>query len=190
MNLPITQITLPFENSKALTVDVIYTNNAFRLNLAKTTDYGKNIYAKNGTIEFTLIDLGQFYMKINKIDIAGSFPSTTSMKVYTCTSNNSISFSDYVALNPDGTINSPQARYLKLKIELTGGEEVLSILRNDFVNGDSIQFDADSEVTLDGSMYLKTSYEKNLIKDTNYNDGFIFSSSIGDYKKINKIEVK
>ncbi|MDH6674235.1 hypothetical protein M2277_004927 [Paenibacillus sp. LBL] len=189
MALPITQITLPFDNARGATTNVTYSNNSFKLNLVKDTNYGEKIYVKEGSIEFPAIDLGQFYMKVTKIEVPGNFPNTTLTKVFTSTSNDAKTFTAYQQVDNSGNMLSPQGRYIRVKVELSGGENLLRILRNDFIQGDSIQFDADNQVVLDGSMYLRIEHIKTFTKNAAVSEGFIYSTPIGNYKKIDKIEV-
>ena len=89
----------------------------------------KNIYASTGTYESPVLDLGDNFKDIVKIDQIIDIPSVTtgqtaaSVKLYTSTSSDNITFSDWQPMNLDGTIVSPSARYIKIKVELIAGKE-------------------------------------------------------------------
>ncbi|OXB94734.1 discoidin domain-containing protein [Parageobacillus galactosidasius] len=88
-----------------------------------------NLYPSTGTYESPVLDLGDNFKDIVRIDQLIDIPSVTtgqtaaSVKLYTSTSFDNITFSDWQPVNLDGTIVSPSARYIKIKVELIAGKE-------------------------------------------------------------------
>lgn len=192
MALPIKENKLTYNNSTASTHDAIVINDSIKLLTLVVADNGSNLYASSGTIEFSPIDLGEFYFNIKKVEIqTSSLPSGTSYIVSTSTSTNMVEYSPYVATDPDLTINSPQGRYIKVKIELFGATGVLSFSRLDFLASDSDKLSVDSQIALDGNMYLKTDYANPMLVDTSVVGEKLFSFPLNKntFKKIDKIEV-
>lgn len=90
-------------------------------------------YYSTGSFETPPYDLGAHLRNIEKIALTKTIPQGTGMLVYTSTSGNNQDFSDWSLINSDGTINSPIARYVKLKIVLNG-EKTPVVNSNEFVS--------------------------------------------------------
>ena len=158
----------------------------------------KTIYFSTGTYESPVLDLGDNFKNIVKIDQIIDIPSVTtgqtaaSVKLYTSTSSDNVTFSDWQPANPDGTIVSPSARYIKVKAELVGGGEVQEKTIYDFTSTETSNFETNDKVVFDGSLKLKTTYTDNMTVDDSFTDtGTLLRKTIDktQFKAIEKIEV-
>jgi hypothetical protein len=132
------------------------------------------------------------YAAFGEIDLMEKKSSSPDLILYTATSADGINFSDWQPVNPDGTITSPSARYIKVKVELTGGGEIQEKLIYDFTNTESANFQNNDKVILDGSLKLKTLYTNTMVHDTAWSEaGNLFKQIIdkSSFKAIEKIQV-
>jgi hypothetical protein len=158
----------------------------------------QNLYSPTGTYESPVLDLGDNFKDIVKIDQIIDIPSVTagqtaaSVKLYTSTSSDNITFSDWQPVNPDGTITSPSARYIKVKVELIGGGEIQEKTIYDFASAESANFQNNDKVIFNDSLKLKTQYIDTMTVDTSFTDtGTLLRKSIekASFKAIEKVEV-
>jgi hypothetical protein len=84
-------------------------------------------YFDQGTYETPVIDMGDNFTSYIDLRKTINVPTGTNVTFYTATSDDGINFSAYQPLNPDGTIASPQGRYIKIKIELKPHKEQVSL---------------------------------------------------------------
>lgn len=165
-----------------------------KLRLQRTTIVnGISFYSPTGYVVYGAFDLGILYQKIKKINNIFDIPSGESVKIYTSTSSNNIDFSPFIAINSDLTINSPQGRYIKIKVELAAQESTVVLNRNDFDSSESVQFISDQQLLFNGFLQLKTNYDIPLIKDSPYSDnGALYSVNLDKpkFKKIDSIKIK
>lgn len=116
----------------------------------------------------------------------------TDVKLSTATSNDGVNFSAYSLIGTDGSITSPQGRYIKIKAEMTAGGQMGSKTLLDFVSNELSLFQADPQVVFDGSLKLKTSYSNAMVVDTSFVDGGTLLRKTLDkslFKVIEKCEV-
>lgn len=147
--------------------------------------YRINVSANNGNL---------YYLSIGEVELFERIPSTNtaSVDIYTSTSNDNVNFSTYQLINADGTISSPQGRYVKIKLVLNASGNDTITTHNDFFSAESSQFEADSQLVFDGSLKLKTSYQDSMTKDAGWSDvGTLLKTTIEktSFKVIEKIEV-
>ncbi|WP_010499228.1 discoidin domain-containing protein [Paenibacillus elgii] len=147
-----------------------------------------------GNIEFPTCDLGQFFRQIKSISAIKGVPAGTDIKVYTSTSTSTdnLTFSPYSLVDVNGLIASPQARFIKIKVELIGKTEIKTIPLNSFSSQEVTQFQPDDQLLFDKGLQLKTIYQDKLIKDSNFTDaGTLFRGTINktSFKTIEKIGV-
>jgi len=86
-------------------------------------------YVPSGIYETPVIDFGENTKQILKLQTSIYIPTASANQnkaevyIYTSTSPDNQTFSDWQLLNPDGTIASPAGRYLRIKIELKAERE-------------------------------------------------------------------
>lgn len=151
------------------------------------------IYPSHGTIEFPTTDLGSHFREIKSVSSIKNIPEVTNIKIYTSTSNDNITFSDYSLVDSGtGLITSSQGRYIKVKAELIGNSEESARVLNDFDESESSQFITDEQVVFNGGLHLKNEYVDQLVEDTTWTDeGRLFRKSLNkqQFKQIDKVEV-
>ncbi|WP_067923542.1 hypothetical protein [Alicyclobacillus shizuokensis] len=150
-------------------------------------------YAASGSWESDVIDLGDNFKSLDTINVTNTLPTGTSISIETSTSTDGINFSPYTPLNSDGTIASPSGRYIKIKVDMSGGYQFVSNLKNDFVASEASQFQSDPQVAFDGSLHEVTSYSTPMTVDSSWTDaGTLFRSTIdtSSLKSIERLEVK
>lgn len=151
-----------------------------------------NKYDKNGFYETPIINLGDNFKSLSKIDISDVIPNDTMVKIYTATSNDGISFTNYIALNPDYTIASPSAPYIKVKLELIGYGENNDRTIYYFDEEENNRFQKNENIILDGTAKLKTQYTYELEVDNDFTEsGTLLKKAIekSKFKSIESLEV-
>ncbi|MCM3274316.1 discoidin domain-containing protein, partial [Paenibacillus elgii] len=151
-----------------------------------------NIYPDSGTFESTLLDLGQYFRQIKSISAIKGIPTGTEVKVYTSTSNDNMTFSTYSLVNANGLITSPQARFIKIKVEMIGKTETQTVTLNSFTSEESSKFKTDEQLLFDKGLQLKTIYQDQLLTDQTWTDvGKLFRKQLNknQFIQIDKIEV-
>ena len=184
-------------------VNGIYTNTVnnkgkIELSVTSPSEATQITYSPTGTYESPVLDLGDNFKDIIKIDQVINIPSVTtgqtaaSVKLYTSTSSDNVTFSDWQPVNSDGTITSPSARYIKVKVELTGGAKILKKLIYDFASTEASNFEANDKVIFDGNLKLKTIHTDNMISDSSFiEEGTLLRKTIDKniFKTIEKIDI-
>lgn len=124
---------------------------------------------------------------ISKLNLYESVDS----KVYTATSSNGIGFTEFVQINSNGTINSPQNKYIKVKVELVSGKKNETSLIHHYTIDEQAKFiGIDNDVDITNGLSLKNVTTIYASQDTSFSDtGYVYSKLIdkSNYKKINKI---
>lgn len=177
------------------------TSSSYGAKIAEVEVIGKSItdwYSPTGIYESPVLDLGDNFKDIVKIDQIINIPSisvgqtSASVYIYTSTSSDNMTFSDWQPVNPDGTITSPSARYIKVKVELIGGGEVQEKLIYDFTSTESTNFQNNDKVVFDGSLKLKIQYTEEMDIDNSFiEEGALFRKTIDklSFKTFEKMEV-
>jgi hypothetical protein len=118
---------------------------------------------------------------------------TKKEEIYTATSTDNQTFTDYEPLNSDDTIASPDGRYIKVKIVLPAAAGLKEQPVYDFsANDESVKFQENNYIDFTNSLKLKTNYIENMIIDDSYTEeGTIFKTTIDKtkFQSIDKIEV-
>ncbi|MCM3273913.1 discoidin domain-containing protein [Paenibacillus elgii] len=151
-----------------------------------------NIYSDSGTYESNTLDLGQYFRQIKSISTIKGIPTGTEVKVYTSTSTDNLTFSPYSLVDVNGLITSPQARFIKIKVEMIGKTETQTVILNTFSSQEASQFQANEYIRFDKGLQLKTSYLENMLKDLTWSDtGNLFTKSLNKnmFRQIDKLEV-
>ncbi|SFJ65937.1 hypothetical protein SAMN02799624_05425 [Paenibacillus sp. UNC496MF] len=150
-------------------------------------------YAPSGSYETPVIDLGSNYKSFVNVGKSVVVPAGTAMTISTATSSDGGVFSDFMPINSDGTIASPAGRYIKMKVDMVAGSVIQNSILNDFTAGESVQFQDDNRVVLDGSAYLRTLYKDAMTADADYVEGGTVLRKVIDksaFKVIERIGVE
>ena len=162
--------------------------------LGETRDYTfENIQEYNKYRINVTANNGHTYLAICEMEMMTVTPGSSDFIIYTSTSSDNIAFSDWLPANADGTLNSPSARYIKIKAELQAGGNTVSNLVHDFTLGERTDFEADDQIIFDGSAKLKTQYNEEMIADANWTEsGTLLRKTIDKtaFKSIEKIGVE
>lgn len=151
-----------------------------------------NIYSDSGTYESNTLDLGQYFRQVKSISAIKGVPTGTDIKVYTSTSTDNLTFSPYSPVDVNGIITSPQARFIKIKVELVGKSETQTRTLNSFTAQEADQFQPDNQLLFNKGLQLKTIYQDQMLNDSTWGDtGKLFKISLNkpQYQQIDRIEV-
>jgi hypothetical protein len=166
-------------------------------NQTSWSTFGKNTYTINNTTKY------RYYRIFISSGNDGSWLELAELKMYerkpagavtisTATSTDGVTFTSYAPLNTDNTVASPTGRYIKFKVDMTGGGQVQNRLLMDYVAGDAGTYQTDAQVLFDGSMHLKNNYSDIMSLDTSFTDtGTLLRKSINksSFKTIEKVQV-
>jgi nitrate reductase NapAB chaperone NapD len=153
----------------------------------------QNFYSSSGSYESPIVDLGDNFKSLNKVENIITVPAGAGITISTATSADSIIFSEYLPVNTDNTIASPSDRYIKVKVDLAGGALVTPRIPMDFVASEVSNFPVNDKVIFDGSLHMKTAYSYSMNPDASFIEtGTLLKKTINrsNYKTIEKIEVK
>jgi len=119
----VVQKPIDLNNGTHVNTEII--NGKIQLQFRHTEDQ----YVPSGIYETPVIDFGENTKQILKLQTSIYIPTASANQnkaevyIYTSTSPDNQTFSDWQLLNPDGTIASPAGRYLRIKIELKAERE-------------------------------------------------------------------
>ncbi|REK76295.1 discoidin domain-containing protein [Paenibacillus paeoniae] len=111
-------------------------------------------YHTNGYHESDTIDMSRYFKGIKKVDVTSIAPDQTKLIVYSSTSENSIIFTNWEKLN-NGTVVSPQFRYIRFKSELEGAKNTLLRKIISFSVDEVSQFSENTNLIFNGSLRIK-----------------------------------
>lgn len=176
--------------SQGFYVNTNFVDGVLKIGVKKTAPGGLVLYSPSGIYESPVLDLGERYREILKVAFTANIPATAGVEVYTTTSSDGYNFSEYALVNSNGTINSPQGRYIKIKLVLKAGHEERTTTVQDFTEAEAGQFEENPYVLFDGSLQLKTFYEETLSPDPSWTEaGALFKKQIDrqEFKAIEQI---
>lgn len=149
------------------------------------------LYKHEGSYETPIIDLSIYSQEIKTISAIRNIPEGTDMKIYTSTSNDQITFSPYEEIDySTGNINSPQGRYIKIKVELFGKTNEFENMVNEFSEDERDEFQDDEYLNFNERLSLKTEYIENMEEVESWDDeGGVYTKSIKilDFNNIKSI---
>lgn len=151
-----------------------------------------NYYYNNGVAELAVVDLGHYFKEISTVSTMKNIPNGTEIKIHTSTSSDMAIFSEWSLVDGNGNITSPQARYIKVKIEFIGNSVESNIKLNDFTSDEASKFEENEFIKFDNNLKLKVSYNTTANKDTSWTeDGSLYKYDIdkNKFKFIKAIEV-
>lgn len=156
-------------------------------------DKASSIYSPSGSYESPVMDLGDNFKELYKVEEAFTVPEGTGKKVLVASSRDGLTFSEYLPLNSDGTIATPSGRYVKIRVELTAGSSTKETLVHDFTAEERSAFQENEHVVFDAAAKLKINYEYSMELDTKFVQvGTLFKKTINKslFKSVEEIEVK
>lgn len=152
----------------------------------------QNLYSPSGSYESPVLDLGENFKSLYKLENTSVTPVGTSLTVSVASSHDGVSFTAYTPINTDGTIATAPGRYVKVKIELKASGAAKETVAHDFLEIERSNFQENEYILFDGSAKLKTAYSNAMIMDSRYVDsGTLLKSTINknSFKSIEKVEV-
>lgn len=149
------------------------------------------VYKHEGSYETPIIDLSIYSQEIKTISAIRNIPEGTDLRIYTSTSNDQISFSDYEEIDyATGNIISPQGRYIKIKVEFFGKTDESENMLNEFSEDERDEFQSDERLNFGDGLRLKTEYIENMEEVESWSDeGGVYTKSIEilDFNNIKSI---
>lgn len=149
-------------------------------------------YHSNGYYESPILDLGDNFKEIKKLQQVANVSKGTEVQVLTSTSQDGQSFSEYFPTNVDGTIASPSGRYIKVKAVLASDGEVIERILSDFTEEERNTFHENDKILFDAAAKLKTEYSFDMNKDASFTEeGTLLRKGIAkaSFNSIEKVEV-
>lgn len=139
-----------------------------------------------GEYESSIIDLGQYFREITSISQVSSIPTNATVEIYTSTSGDYISFTPWEQINSDGTIQSPQQRYIKIKVVLKANTINENNETTDFAN----MFESNEYVDY-SPLKLKTTYNYPVEYQSELSGGSLLSATFdkSGFEEIQNIDI-
>lgn len=180
------------DENQVVLEDAVQGDTSVESGVIRLSEDVSGIVAKEGVYESNVIDMGDNFKSLYRLNVTELTEGETSIEWHTATSSDGISFEEYVPLNMDGTIASTSGRYVKLKAILKADGQVVDHVIHDFTPEEASQFESNEFVTFDGALKLKTSYEQEMTVDETYmGEGTLLKAVIdrSKFKKIERLEV-
>jgi hypothetical protein len=141
--------------------------------------YPLSAFKMSGNYETPSLDLGLYLDSITSFTGNITAPEGATLNIYTSTSADNDSFSPYVLINGDGTINSPQQRYIKMKFELQPtSNRTLTTVQYEFLGNDSNKFFADNQLDFSGYLEIKSIFPETMQLVSILDNGKLFKATI------------
>lgn len=150
-------------------------------------------YHKTGSYESPVMDLGDNFKELYKVEEVFNVPTSTGKKVYVASSADGLSFSEYLQLNSDGTIATPSGRYVKIRVDLTAGGSTKETLVHDFTAEERSAFQENEHIVFDGAAKFKTDYQLPMEADPTFTEaGTLLKATLNKsgFRTFEKVEVK
>lgn len=189
-NIETKEIGISFGVDKGIYENTEIVGGVLKLKRLKNSDV---LYENIGYWESEVLDAVDKFRDYDKLAITKQQFTDDLYKVETRTSDNGVSFNDYIAITVGGSIISPKKRYIQIKITLYVGK----VVENEVVSDFSSPTDAsnwDSEfINTEIGLQLKTNYSYEMAKDDSWTDeGTLFRQPIQNikFKRINTLELE
>lgn len=141
---------------------------------------GTNYFQDQGTAIWSDVDLGQFV--VGSIKVIYTAVLSTNVLIETATSPDRITYSAYEPLSSDGSVISPVARYLRVRVTLVGQRTNRGQFINEFSDAEKTQFD-ETILFSNGSISSPNNRNFALTAETTWNDGgYMYRFSIDKSK--------
>ncbi|AEO93622.1 gp363 [Bacillus phage G] len=189
------EIGLPISTSGThFNTEIDEVTNTLRLKKVDTDATGTVLYASEGYWISNVIDLGDKFADFDKIFTTNVNAGSSSFSIFTRVSDNSITWSDWVAIAVDSTIQSETKQYIQIKINLFAGYTDSVFLISSFKNANDVNlFDNKNFIDTSNGLKLKRNYSFDMIKDETWKDtGSLHRMFItrSEWLKIDRLEVK
>ncbi|MGF0347778.1 hypothetical protein ACQR3P_29480 [Rhodococcus sp. IEGM1300] len=151
------------------------------------------VLEKEGTFESDVIDMGENFKTLSRLEATSVQSGETSIDWFTATSNDGVVFEEYLPLNTDGTIASTNHKFIKVKAVLRAEGVLVPRLVHDFTAEEASQFESNEYVTFDGALKLKTKYEQQMVVDETFvGEGTLLKAVIdkSKFKTIERVEAR
>lgn len=169
--------------------NTIYKDSKLQLTQLGEDSDGNPVYADYGFWESREIiiqdKIRAFKNLVGNLDIVGD----ATYKAYTCTSADGFSWGEYVEVSEDGTINSQQAKYAKIKIEIFPSKLESNFYLDRF--NEAGKYDNEFVNSSDGVLELKRNYQYEMDKLSEDSEGSFHITTIqkSKLKKIDSIKL-
>lgn len=157
------------------------------IQLKPTLVNGVTTYPTSGFWISNVINIGDNFNEYDNLvsNIINDGDSKT--KIFTRSSQNGISFGDWIEVGGSNEINSIKNQYIQIRIELTPGE------LNNAVNYDLSKFFSEYAEYSQNSVKLKKEFETEMLLDDSWtSNGFLYRKEvkrIEDWQRIDNINV-
>lgn len=184
------EIGIVIDLSKGTFNNTVYKNGNLQLIEVGVDSNGNTVYADSGWWESENILIQDKIQSFKNVVKTSVTTGGATCKIYTKTSDDGFIWTDYVEVNPDFTVNSPVAKFAKIKIEIFAGK----INSNFYVDKfeDPLKYNNEYVNSDNGVLELKKTYSYQMNRDENFTEeGFIFRRFIekSKFKKIDRINV-
>ncbi|GAK42067.1 hypothetical protein TCA2_4559 [Paenibacillus sp. TCA20] len=162
------------------------------INLHVVGETSQKVYATSGTYETAVIDMGDNYKSFNQVTVLSDIPTGSSLKVSSSTSEDGVAFTPYTPLNPDGSVASPNGRYIKFRCDMESGTTTTNETLQDFTSDEVDRFETNPYIQFDGAAKFRFFYRSDMQKDSSFADsGSVFRGKIkkSEFQELKSIEV-
>ncbi|MGR6760455.1 hypothetical protein ACU1JV_01235 [Paenibacillus sp. T2-29] len=185
----VSEIGIPLELSKGKYENTVYKDGKLQLVELQKSDTGKIVYASSGSWQSEMIyiaDKIKAFEKVVKNTIVNGTSST--VKIYTQSSDDGIEWSPYIEVGTDGSVQSPTNTYARIKIEMfSSPTENLTFTVDEFNDN---HYDNAFLNTSNDYLEMKRSYILDYVKDSAWiEDGQLHRATIDKsiFKKVDSL---
>lgn len=132
---------------------------------------GNPIYAEEGEWISNVINLEDKFQSFEKVFANETHNGVSTTAILTRVSDNSMDWSEWIAVAEDGTIQSETKQYIQVKIKLFAGFVTDIFLVSDFDNAEHINlFTPNNFIETSNGLRLKRDYKFDMNLDTNWSE--------------------
>lgn len=140
-----------------------------RLKVLGTTDSGATYYASEGEWISDIINIGDKFKEFGKLFTSHVEEGTSSIKIYSRTSDNGTKFDPWVEVLADGTIQSEKRIFIQVRIVFIAGKLVETITFGDITKPENVSlFSENKYIETNGSLKLKRNYQQDMTLDSTW----------------------
>lgn len=157
------------------------------IQLKPTLINGVTTYPQTGFWVSNVINIGDNFNDYDNLVSNIVNDGDSSAKIFTRSSQNGITFGDWIEIGTSNEINSQKNQYVQIRIELTSAES------NSAVVFDLSKFSSEYAEFTNGSVKLRKEFETEMVLDDSWtSDGFLYRKEvrrIEDWERIDKLNV-
>lgn len=188
------EIGIPIGIGSGNHINTEFINGYLQLKVAGETENQEAAYEKEGYWESKVVDTVDKFREYDKIAVTKIQLTKDLYKIETRTSDDGVSFNEYISITASSHILSPKKRYIQIKITLYAGLLSEVIVLSDFNSLDDVnKWEDNTYIETDGVLKLKRDYQFEMIEDTSWSDeGSLHRKLIvrDEWKRIDKIGVE